>query len=245
MPSVPWRPIAAVAAGVALLAGVYSATLWLMDRPFDTIVASGPFERVPVVQVEAAVADHIGSGFLSADLDDVRDALEVLPWVAKASVRRRWPNTLQIGIEEQVAAACWRETGLVNRQGRLFVADARHVPAELPRLAGPAGTEVQVTKQFFLIQASLEQRGLTAAALDLDSRGSWRLTLGNGLDVRFGSQDIDLRIQRFLNALDVLLTGAADDMKYIDMRYTNGFAVGWRNPARIATRLTGSKNQGV
>ena len=39
------------------------------------------------------------------------------------------------------------------------------MPAELPRLAGLAGSEAQVTEQYFLIQASLEQRGLTAAAL--------------------------------------------------------------------------------
>ena len=27
----------------------------------------------------------------------------------------------------------------------------------------------------------------------------------------------------------------AGDISYVDMRYTNGFAIGWRTPARVQT----------
>ena len=42
---------------------------------------------------------------------------------------------------EEAPIACWGERGLLNAAGELFLPDADHVPAELPRLHGPAGTE--------------------------------------------------------------------------------------------------------
>ena len=49
---------------------------------------------------------------------------------------------------EQTAAARWGESGLLNTRGELFVRAAAHVPAELPRLSGPEGTESQVAQRY-------------------------------------------------------------------------------------------------
>lgn len=210
------------------VAGVYFISLWALDSQIDSVRIEGPFERVSAMQVEAAITPYLNDGFLTTDLRTVQRAISNLPWVARASVRRSWPAALSVSITEEHAAARWHKDGLLNTYGELFVEHASHIPAELPHLSGPAGTELQVARRFFDLNTKLEQRGLMAITLAVDERGSWELGLSNGMQVRFGAVAVEERTARFLNALDSALTVVADKVDYIDMRYTNGFAVGWK-----------------
>ena len=46
--------------------------------------------------------------------------------------------------------------------------------------------------------------------------------------VRLGRRQVDERFQRFVTAGVHQIATHANDIHYIDMRYTNGFAIGWR-----------------
>ena len=233
-PAINWaRVITFSAAGITVLA-IYVTTLWLMDRPIDAVVINGSFARVSAVQLEDALAPHVQTGFLSADLNLMRAELTNIPWIANANIRRRWPGSIEVQVTEQRPAARWGKRGLLNLGGELFVDDATHLPAELPKLYGPAGSEGRVTEMFFRIQERLEQRGLAAVSLRLDKRGAWELQLNNGVRVRLGARFVEARIDRFFAALDKVIASRSEHVDYVDMRYTNGFAVGWkdRNPMR-------------
>jgi cell division protein FtsQ len=170
----------------------------------------------------------MGKGFLGADLHAIQEQVMAQPWVATARVSRQWPDTLDVTITEEEPAARWGADGLLNSQGRLFVRHTTHIPAELPRLSGPEGSEAEVAARFIAIQERLVERGLRLAAVDLDGRGAWSLVLSNGVSVRLGSQDVDARLTRFYDALDNVVTPVAADVQFVDMRYTNGFAIGWK-----------------
>ena len=215
------------------------ATNWLMDRPIEAVVISGAFQRVSAVQLEEALAGHVQTGFLSADLNAMRTELTNIAWVANASVRRRWPGSIDVWITEQHPAACWGERGLLNISGELFVDDVSHVPAELPRLDGPDGSEAKVAAMYFRIDERLAHRGMGAVSLRLDSRGAWEFQLSNGISVRLGASAVELRLERFFLALDQVLASQAEYVDYIDMRYTNGFAIGWKDRNPIHARATG------
>jgi cell division protein FtsQ len=232
MPSINWRiPLhSAILAGV--LVGTYTATTWALDKQISTVRIEGRFDRVSSAQVEAAIMPFRHRGFLSINLREVQAAVTELTWVERASVRRSWPATLVVVVTEERAAAQWREAGLLNVYGKLFVEQTSHIPAELPHLSGPPGTELEVAKRFFALDTEMQQRGLTAVSLQVDARGAWELGLGNGMIVRFGAVAVDSRIERFFDALDGVLAPIADQVEYIDMRYTNGFAIGWRPGSR-------------
>ncbi len=102
-----------------------------------------------------------------------------------------------------------------------------------------------MTGRFFAIQEGLQQRGLSAVGLTLDSRGAWRVRLSDGLEIRLGSREVDERVARFLDAVDLMPQGLSVDMSYIDMRYTNGFAVGWRRNERAALEPASDGDRGV
>ncbi len=233
----PWQRMAAVVGAVAAVGAVYVATLWVMNRPIEKVVIRGAFERVSAMELEEALSSHTGVGFLTADLDKLRAEATALPWIARASVQRRWPGTIEVTVTEQKPAASWGDRGLLNMSGELFVETARRIPAELPRLAGPDGTEQQVAEHYFALREELEQRGFSAVGLVLDERGAWQFSLSNGIDVKLGASDIDERLARFYDALDQLITTQPEQVEYVDMRYTNGFVIGWKSgmAAGVAT----------
>jgi cell division protein FtsQ len=221
----------------ALLLGV-GVMLWglmlSLDRPIGKVEVGGQFQRVAPVQIEEVVAPFRGTGFLSVDLDALRAAVESIPWVDRARVERRWPNGVGVMITEHVAAARWGEDGLMNTRGELFLRGARHVPPELPQLVGPMGTETQVAKLYLETYPRLLAVGMRLSRVELDARGAWQLTLENGIQVRIGRQDVSARLERFITSASPIIAARVTEVSYVDLRYSNGFSVGWSAPTRVA-----------
>lgn len=226
-----WLAKLGLAAAVLGALGI-SVTLAMgaLDQDITQVSVSGRFQRVSPVEVEQAVKARVREvGLLSVDLRAVRRAVEQLPWVDSASVERQWPRALRIRVVEQVPAARWGANGLLNTRGELFISEARHIPPELPRLSGPRGSEAEVARRYLAAQGQLIEAGMRLTAVRLDARGAWEFDLDNGITVRLGRRQVDERFQRFVSAGVAQIAAHASDIGYIDMRYTNGFAIGWRS----------------
>jgi cell division protein FtsQ len=218
--------LAAVAAAVALVAAA-------LDRPIESVVVTGRFQRVSPLDVERAVKASLhGAGLVSVRLAQVSSAVERLPWVDAVTVERTWPRGLTVHVLEQVAAARWGQGGLINIRGALFTGDARHIPLELPTLTGPDGTEPAVAQRYLGMQGRLAEVGMRLTALRLDARGAWEFDLDNGVTVRLGRKQVDQRFATFIEVASKILEQRASDVAYVDMRYVNGFAIGWRGGAQ-------------
>lgn len=226
------------ALGVLVMMVGVSIVVWGLvmsfDRPIGKVEVGGQFQRVAPLQIEEVVAPFRGSGFLSVDLDALRAALETIPWVDRARVERKWPNGVRVLITEHVAAARWGESGLMNTRGELFLTNSRHIPQELPQLIGPVGTEGQVAKLYLETYPRLLGVGMRLSRVELDARGAWQLTLSNGVAVRLGRQDVPTRLERFIAVASPVVAARAAEVRYVDLRYSNGFSVGWNVPTRVA-----------
>lgn len=231
LPQVNWARLGSALVGVAAVAGLALSLAFALNRPVRMVEMAGSFQRVQPADVERVVRGRLTGGFVTADLDALQSAIEELPWVDRARVLRRWPDGLQVQVTEQVAAARWGASGLLNTRGELFVGHARHVPPELPQLAGPQGTEAQVASLYFQIHPRLLEAGLRVTSLRLDARGAWELDLANGVTVRLGRKQLESRVERFIAVGAPVVAARANDIAYVDMRYSNGFSVGWRTAA--------------
>jgi len=236
MPRINWRALGVVLGVPMVLVGVALPALWVLNQPIETVAVAGRFQRVAPVDVERVVKAQVhGAGLLSVDLAAVRRAIHTLPWVDGVSVQRAWPRGLDVLVFEQTAAARWGERGLLNTRGELFDSDERHIPPELARLSGPPGKESVVAQRYLAVEGRLMQAGLRLSAIRLDARGAWEMDLANGVTVRLGRREVDERFEKFMNTALKLVTQRGEDIAYVDMRYTNGFAIGWRgNAARGA-----------
>lgn len=229
MPKVRLSQVLAPFVAVAVVVATYQLSTSLLDRPIRSVEINGPFQRVSALQIEEAISSELEQGFVSADLGQMQDQIVALPWIDQASVARRWPSRIAVAVTEQVPAAIWGKRGLLNVRGELFVRDARHIPTELPLLSGPEHSSGEVAKRYLEIRERLIPVGLDLRRVQLDTRGAWHMTLQNGVEVRLGRRDVDERAELFLDVVAGIITGRAVEIDYVDMRYSNGFAVGWKN----------------
>ncbi len=249
MPSFRFKRLFAPLAVIAVAAVTYDLCVRLLDSEIEAIEISGPFKRVTALTIEEAIAGELERGFLSADLERVQATVQALPWIDQAAVARRWPNRLVVRVTEQVPAAVWEEAGLLNMRGELFVDNASHLPAELPRLSGPDNRYAEVAHRYLDVRERLIPIGLDVRTVNLDARGAWQMTLANGVRVRMGKRDVERRTDLFVAVAADVIAGRAGDIDYVDMRYSNGFTVGWKggaaqpaeaeeqdNPAMLASR---------
>jgi len=230
LPAISWSRVLPQVVSVVAVAALIVGLAMSIDRPLTAVVVNGPFQRVPALEVERAVRENLNGGFLTANLGTIQRAVEKLPWADHARVQRHWPDGLYVQVTEQVAAARWGDSALVNTRGEVFAVDARHIPGELPRLDGPAGSEAQVAELYFQLYPRLLEAGLRATSLTEDARGAWQLELSNGVLVRFGRRQLTERVERFLRAGTAVLSRRGSEISVLDMRYSNGFAVSWRSP---------------
>ena len=241
LPAINWRYLGYGLTALAVLAVGAAAALWAFNQPIQTVAVEGRFQRVTPGDVDRVVKAAVhGAGLLTVNLAQVRRAIHTLPWVDSVSVERAWPRGLTVVVVEQTAAARWGERGLLNTRGELFDSDERHIPPELAQLEGPEGKEGLVAQRYLAAEGRLMQSGVRLTALRLDARGAWEFDLANGVTVRLGRREVDERFERFMSTALKIVTQRPEDVAYVDMRYTNGFAIGWRgNAARGAAHEGG------
>lgn len=233
--TMPWPRIAAWSAALVLLVGgavIVAAQLRAMDwEHFRTLEVTGELERVTPAEVRTALAPYIAQGFAAIDLDAARGAVEELPWVASAALRRQWPGVLAVALREERAVATWFGTSLMNADGDVFVDGAAGFTGVLPDIGGPSGTQDVMVARLTELQQATRASELELRRLLRTERRAERLWLASGgeyIEVRLGRRNVDARLDRFLSAAWPALKARAGQIAYVDMRYTNGFAVGWK-----------------
>jgi cell division protein FtsQ len=215
---------------LALFAVAVAASAWWLteghderDWPVRWLEVEGDLERITSAQVRAAVADHAARGFFRIDIEGARAAVEALPWVAAATVSRRWPDALVIELVEQRAVARFNDSALISREGELFSVAGTGGMQGLARLQGPEARAREMFERWLALRALLQPADLDIAVLALDPRGAWRIELTDGRDLLLGREQLEHRLARFLAVRGEL--ARFDDIRTIDLRYPNGLAL--------------------
>ena len=221
---------------VAAVNGWIGAERW----PLTKLRVHGEFERVDPAVLRAVVLPHATRGFFAVRLQDARQAVEKLPWVERAEVRKRWPDVIEILIVEHRPFARWGSDRLLSVQGRLFPIPKDLALDRLPRLSGPDTQVPEVVALYNESRALFAPLGLRVTGLAMDRRGSWSLLLHNGTQVVVGRADTRPRLGRFARMLPQLLASNAQPLRRADLRYTNGFALSWSEE-----QGTGNREQGM
>lgn len=206
---------------VMLYAALY-VVVHLPIFPLREVKVDGQLSHVSREQVKLIVAKHLKGNFFTLDLVKARDAFEKLPWARNVSVRRRWPDKLEVVIEEHQELARWGSIALVNTHGELFHAASG---SDLPVFFGPGDGVVEVASQYGEFSKSLKGANLEIASLALTPRRAWQITTRNGIVIELGRVEMAPRLQKFVSIYSNTLAGLNKKITYADLRYPNGFAV--------------------
>lgn len=199
------------------------------DRPLQGVRVKGDFTHINIEHMVSLVEQQIVAGVLMTDLQHIQTTLLAQPWVKQASVRRQWPDHLEVWLTERVPVAKFNDA-LLSSDIDVFRPDTNSYSLLLPQLTGSTGSEAQIWKQYQWLQEALREDGLEVTALHREDRGAWDVTLKADSEVHlyFGRRDLELKIERFLALYRNQLKERMGEIERIDLRYTHGVAVAWK-----------------
>lgn len=220
------RNIANALIAFSVLAMLYGVIYYAVHLPglfpLQSVRLSAAPQRVDAAEVLQVMRNEVQGNFFTVDIERLRQSLEKLPWVRNVSIRREFPRRLEVQLEEYQALARWNNSALVDRQGEVFVAKSEQV---MPDFVGQDGTAVEVTQRYEQFSQQLAALDLQVARLVLSPRHAWQLLLSNGMLLELGREDMQQRLARFVEAYPYSLAPIQSRVKYVDLRYSNGFAV--------------------
>jgi cell division protein FtsQ len=193
--------------------------------PIDSVQVSGSFEHLSQDDIRRQMQHNLSGDYFTADIAAMKAVLLSMPWVQEASVRRQWPSTIVIHVEEKQAVAYWSDDALLSDRGELFKPAKIDGHMQLPVIKGPDGLHRKVWEFMHVLHTKLSGIGIEIDELILDERRSWSMRLSNGVSVRLGRNETEKRMQRLSKVLAMQNAPNIDDIEYIDLRYPNGFAL--------------------
>ncbi len=214
-------PAAAGVTMVAILAvGAWYGYDYATSQPIRRVAFVGETGRIASADLQAFTRSVQGLAASGATLDAVREAARRIPWVRDATVRRRFPDAIEVSFETFTPLARWAEGGLVSTRGEVFVAE--HA-AFLPVFKGPGGAAQRMVETYPALAKAIAPLATAIVEVRVSPRGAWQVVLDSGLTLELGREDMAPRIERFVAASPRLPAGALDG-KVADLRYSNGFA---------------------
>ena len=196
--------------------------------PVNKIRVHGAFVNVDEAMLHRAVAGVVAGGYFNVDVERVREEVEQLAWVSEASVRRVWPDTLSVSVVEQQPIAVSKKLGLINSKGDVFRPLKKVIPNSLPVFEGSKNLNKLMLSKYYEMNTLLESIERKITYLKIDDRHAIELKLDNGLKVVLGRGDSVHRLERLLRIYTKILASRVNDIEVIDLRYTNGMAIGWK-----------------
>ncbi len=209
---------------------MFSTLNWMWDEqrlPLSNLVLQGELTHVEPKEVQSAFSslEHIGT-FISQDVDELQDVLLRLPWVARVSIRKQWPDTIKVYLVEHEAQAIWNGISMLNMEGNVFDAEIAELKSEKIKLYGPEGSHKEVLQAWQKIQELLIPIDLTVSSVLLNDRRAWQVILNSGIRLELGKEALIERTMRFVTLYQKLIS-TSQRISHIDLRYDTGAAIGW------------------
>lgn len=206
---------------------IYQSVQRIVATPLDKVIIQGDLTYVSKQQVQEIIFKNADNGFIKMDLKELQTQLSNLPWIEKVILQRKIPNSLIILIEEQKVVANWNESGVITEQGSII-----QVEKQTPSLPAFWGDDSKLTAHYYTkFVESMDKSFLPIVKLEVGTSGVITFTLQRGLTVMMSRNAFKDQLDRLKK---IILTPEVRDkieeMDVIDLRYSNGFAVTFRQP---------------
>lgn len=162
---------------------VASAVTAFVGFGIENVKISGQSETS---EVDVLAALDIGTypSLLTLDLNTARERIEALPWVKQATLKKHFPDGLEIELAEREPYALWQNNGkisLIDETGRVITEHADERYANLPQVVGESAAPLASDYSRMLAQhPEIESRARAGVYV---SGRRWTIVLDNGIQL--------------------------------------------------------------
>lgn len=182
------------------------------------------------------------TSLIGLDVEAARERVASLPWVEVATVRKVYPHTLEIRIDERQAFALWQQgptLDVIERSGRIIAPFTGGDLAKLPLIVGNGAPDhapdlMAQVQQFPTLAAQV--KGYIRVG---DRR--WNLKLGNGITVKLPENDVGQALADIVR-MDRENGLLSRDVVAVDLRISDRVAVEL-SPDASAARMAALKEK--
>jgi cell division protein FtsQ len=196
--------------------------------PIKYVRTEGVFQYLSKNEIKTVIQRLVMTGFFDADMQAIHSAVSTLPWVDTVTVKRIWPDAIDIKVREKKPYARWGKNSLITERGVIFTPNNVEQFQSLTVVTGPELQQEKVLEIMKGIKTALADQSMQLAEFSVNDRWAWRIKLATGLEILLGRNEQLKKLQRFLKTLAVLKQEQVDAMAIVDLRYPNGYAVSWK-----------------
>ena len=203
------------------------------NQSIDRVVINGEFNYLSERDVIDLIDENVQTGFLTLDLPELNRKIVEQDWIRSSSIRRSWPATLIVNIQEEIPVARWGEQQLLNNVGDYIDVINKDSVSHLPVIFSQAGDTKEIIKIYQLISELLGPIGVRIDEVESDNAGSWTLTVLSDIKIILGRDQLVEKLQRLQSVWMAELSSQEKNINAIDLRYPNGLAVKWKQNTRF------------
>ena len=214
----------------------------------ENIEVEGELENAHLGEVRDIVTSNLQGNFFLMDLAAAANAVENLPMVDDAIVRRNWPSTIEVQVHRKTFVARWADGRWVDSVGGLFEVHDFDDPS-LPVFRGPERAAPALIRNYHRWSDFLYGTGVYIKAVSTSGRGSWEVIVqpqepalatadgdvlresdtNDAIQVVLGRANPAAEIKRFAEVYGSALAAVSSELKRVDMRHRDGVAILWHD----------------
>ena len=166
--------------------------------------------------------------FFNVDINYLQSKIENIDWISSANIIRSYPNEIIIFVTEHVPIAIWNNKDYLNQYGEIFTANKKN--NKFPILISKNNKNKIIFEYLSLFSNDLIRHNINEKVVKIieDDIRSISVILSSGFTIKLGSKNVKEKIDIFFKVYQTLNSSDLSKMRYIDMRYSNGFSVGWK-----------------
>lgn len=221
---------------VVLLAFAAMVMVWLWQRmqnpqeyPIHQVKITTLGSYVDVDEIKKTIRSSISGSFFSLNTKQIKNNLLYDPWIKSVSIRRVWPDKLDVSITEQQPLARWGQDGVVSVEGDIFYPAEKSIPQQLPLITAPLSAKDNVLPLYQQFNQLLTPLKLNIIQLTVTQRLAWTMMLSNGIAVNLCRNNTADRFTDFVKLYPQLIGNKAQNVVSINLCYPNGLAIQWKD----------------
>jgi cell division protein FtsQ len=202
--------------------------------PIRYVKVVGDYQFISPDILQKVVIPYVSTGFFNVNIESADEALVQIPGVSRATLKRVWPDKVEIRVKEKTAQATLPDGSVYAMDGTVFQPILSPNLSQLPVFAG-AVSDLPAIKNFYdSASFLLLKQGFQVTYVGCDGLGSWTLGVKHGVDdavqashmtIVLGQDHLLEKLTRFVQHYSMLEeTNGGKIPVSVDLRYSLGFA---------------------
>ncbi len=197
----------------------------------DISVDSENLDVIQLTELKKVIDQQPKRSFFNTDLPSVYKQINQLSWVEKADIDRHWIQGIKVAVSPRQPIARFGSNRLLDVQGVAYTPAGGELSEDNKKLVTLQGNPEQakiIMKQMHQVNEWFAPLKMSVDDMVLTPRMTWIIKFNTGLRLLVDGENTEQKLWNVSRVLQSQLANKRKNIRSIDLRYKNGFAIAWK-----------------